>query len=159
MDVQARALFREWDVAARDTLLHSHWSELGLEALMLVRPLVVVGNPDGGDLHWLANPELLLAVQGRWPDHTLIPALCLARQVTPRTRLMAAGAGLIAACLPALSRPLADANIHRVVQALIAAEANPLSGSSKMSLVRALRCDPRKLLSTIAPPPAGTEQP
>lgn len=157
MDAQARALLKKWDVAARDALLHSHWSELGIEALMLVRPLVVVGNPDEGDLHWLANPELLLAVKGRWPDDTLILALCLAHQITPRTRLMAAGAGLVATCLPALSRPLADADIHRIVQALIAADANPLSGTSKMSLVRALRCDSRKLPSSGVTQAAGQE--
>jgi len=159
MDLQARALLREWDVAPRDALLHSHWSELGLEALMLVRPLVVVGNPESNDLHWLANAGLLLAVQGRWPNDTLIPALCLADQIAPRTRLMAAGAGLIAACIPALTRPLADLDIYRTWQALIAAQANPLAGATKMSLVRALRCDPRKLPSAHVQPPEGPEQP
>ena len=159
MDPEARALLKEWDVAAREALLHSDWSSIGLEAIALVRPLVVVGNPDTGNLHWLANPELLLAMQGQCQDDTLIPALCLAHQVTQRTRLMASGAGLIAGCVMALSRPLADAEIYRVWQALLAADANPLSSATKMSLVRTLRCDSRKLPSLKAPRSATQGQP
>ncbi|MEK8049579.1 hypothetical protein AACH10_04945 [Ideonella sp. DXS22W] len=159
MDPEARALWREWDVAAREALLYSDWSTLGLEAFMLVRPLVLIGNPDADGLHWLANPQVLLALQGRAPDDTQIPAICLAHQVTQRTRLMAAGAGLIAGCVAPLSRPLADPDIHRVWQALVAADANPLSGTTKMSLVRALRCDPRKLPSPNGARAATGEQP
>lgn len=160
MDPEARVLWREWDVAAREALLYSDWSTLGLEGFMLVRPLVLVGNPDTDHLHWLANPEVLLAMQGRTPDDTLIPAICLAHQVTQRTRLMASGAGLIAGCVAPLSRPLADPDIYRVWQALVAADANPMAGAAtKMSLVRALRCDPRKLPSPKAARAATGAQP
>ena len=56
MDPGAAELLQEWDLAPTGLLQFQDWTEAGLHALMLVRPLVVVGCADGsGALHWLAT--------------------------------------------------------------------------------------------------------
>ena len=137
---------RELDAAADGAIQFNDWSEEGLTALLLVRPPVVVGNVDGtADLHWVANPETLLAAQNHWPDSKLITVIALAYQVSAKTRFQAVSASLFAACAPALSQQLHPATINRIWLALIKAEVNPLATTQKMNLVRVLGCDPRKL--------------
>jgi hypothetical protein len=137
---------RELDTAAEGAIQFRDWSEEGLKALLLVRPPVVVGDVDGpSDLHWVANPDTLLAAQNHWSANTLITVIALAYQISARTRFQAISAGLFAACAPALSQPLPPATIERVWQALIKADVNPLATTQKMNLVRVLGCDPRKL--------------
>ena len=85
MEPEAAKLMQDWDLVPNGLLRLEDWTEAGLHALMLVRPLIVVGCADGaGPLHWLANSEILLAVQGQWPKDTRIPALVLAHQISER---------------------------------------------------------------------------
>jgi nitrogen fixation protein len=113
---------------------------------MLVRPLVVVGCAEGaGALHWLANGEVLLAVQGQWPKDTRIPALVLANQITPQTRLQAVGAGILAVCAPSLGRHLGPEALYRIWLRLLDAKLNPLTAISKMGFARTMGCDSRRL--------------
>lgn len=137
---------RELDAAAEGAIQFNDWSEEGLEALLLIRPPVVVGNVNGtADLHWVANPETLLAAQNHWSAETLITVIALAHQISAKTRFQAISASLFAACAPALSQPLPPATINRIWHALIEAGVNPLATTQKMNLVRVLGCDPRKL--------------
>lgn len=152
MDPHASALLREWDLAAPGLLQIRDWSKDGLLAMALVRPAVVVGCVEGdGPLGWVANPEVLLAAQGHLAADTLFPVICLAHQITQRTRIHAAGAGLFAACSAALNAQLPAATTFRLWQALIKAELNPLSSTNKMAFVRVTGCDPRKLPSARQP--------
>jgi hypothetical protein len=146
IDQTTAELMRELDAAADGAIQFNDWSEEGLKALLLVRPPVVVGNVGGtADLHWVANPETLLAAQNHWPDDKVITVIALAYQISAKTRLQAVSASLFAACAPALSQQLHPATINRIWQALIKAEVNPLATTQKMNLVRVLGCDPRKL--------------
>jgi len=155
MDPAAGELMRDWDIAAQGLMQLSDWSEEGLHALMLVRPLVVVGCAEGkGPLNWLANADILLAAQNQWPKETRVPVLILAPQITPTTRIQAVGAGVFAACAPSIHRALPPGDLFRLWQALIRAKLNPLSSSNKMTLVRATGCDPRKLPAVRASKPA-----
>jgi len=150
---------RALDAAAEGAIQFRDWSDEGLKALLLVRPPVVVGNVDGTtDLHWVANPETLLAAQNHWPANTLITVIALAYQISAKTRFQAISASLFAACAPALSQQLHPATIERVWQALIKADVNPLSTTQKMNLVRVLGCDPRKLpaVRQVKPKPGET---
>lgn len=146
MDPAAADLLQEWDLAPTGLLQFQDWTEAGLHALMLVRPLIVVGCADGaGALHWLANGEVLQAVQGRWPNHTLIPALVLAHQITPKTRLQAVGAGALAVCAPSLGRHLPPDTLYSIWLRLMQAELNPLTTTNKMGFARVMGCDSRRL--------------
>jgi len=146
IDQTTAELMRELDAAADGAIQFNDWSEEGLTALLLVRPPLVVGNVDGtADLHWVANPETLLAAQNHWPDDKVITVMALASQVSAKTRFLAVSASLFAACAPALSQQLHPATINRIWQALIKAGVNPLATTQKMNLVRVLGCDPRKL--------------
>lgn len=146
MEPAAAEVLREWDLAPTGLIQCQDWTEAGLHALMLVRPLVVVGSTDGaGALHWLANGEVLLAMQGRWPNDTKIPALVLAHQITHQTRLQAVGAGILAACAPSLGRHLAPETLYRIWLRLLGAKLNPLTASGKMGFARTMGCDSRRL--------------
>ncbi len=146
MDPAAAALLREWDLAPNGLLQYGDWEEAGLEAVMLARPLIVVGCADGkGTLHWLANGEVLLAVQGRWPKDKQIPALVLAHQITSKTRLQAVGAGIFAASAPSLGGHLPPEALYRLWSHLRAANLNPLTCTNKMGFARAMGCDSRRL--------------
>jgi hypothetical protein len=146
MDPAAAELLRDWDLAPTGLLRFQDWTEAGLHALMLVRPLIVVGCADGaGALHWLANGEVLLAVQGRWPRDTRIPALVLAQQITRQTRIQAAGAGILAVCAPSLGRHLPPETLHKLWLHLVEAKLNPLTATCKMGFARSLGCDSRRL--------------
>jgi hypothetical protein len=146
MDPAAAELLRDWDLAPTGLLRFQDWTEAGLHALMLVRPLIVVGCANGaGALHWLANGEVLLAVQGRWPRDTRIPALVLAHQITPQTRLQAVGAGILAVCAPSLGRHLGPETLYRIWLRLLSAKLNPLAAINKMSFARVMGCDSRRL--------------
>lgn len=146
MEPVAAELLREWDLAPSGLLRSEDWTEAGLHALMLVRPVIVVGCADGaGALHWLANGEVLLAIQGRWPRDTRIPAVVLAHQITPQTRLQAVGAGIIATCAPSLGRHLLPETLYRLWLRLVEAKLNPLASTSKMGFARVMGCDSRRL--------------
>lgn len=146
MDPAAAELLKGWDLAPTGLLRFQDWTEAGLHALMLVRPLIVVGCADGaGALHWLANGEVLLAVQGRWPKDTRIPALVLAHQITPQTRLQAVVAGILAVCAPALGRHLGPETLYRIWLRLLDAKLNPLTATNKMAFARVMGCDSRRL--------------
>lgn len=146
MEPAAAELLREWDLAPTGLLQCQDWTESGLHALMLIRPVVVVGSADGaGALHWLANGEVLLAIQGRWPRDTRIPAVVLAHQITPQTRLQAVGAGILATCAPSLGRHLPPQALYRLWLRLVEAKLNPLATTSKMAFARVMGCDSRRL--------------
>jgi len=146
MDPGSGRLMREWDIAMPGLLQFEDWTMEGLSALMLVRLPVVVGCVEGsGPLAWLANPEVLLAAQCHWPRDHRIPVIALAHQVTERTRIQAAGAGLFATSAAALSPQLPAPTAFRLWHELIKVELNPLRGTNKMAFVRVTGCDPRKL--------------
>jgi hypothetical protein len=146
MDAAAAELLREWDLAPNGLLQFQDWTEAGLHALMLVRPLIVVGCAEGaGALHWLANGEVLLAVQGRWPKDARIPALVLAHQITPQTRLQAVGAGILAVCAPSLGRHLPPETLYKLWLRLMEAKLNMLTATNKMGFARVMGCDSRRL--------------
>ena len=146
MDAAAADLLHRVDLAPPRILNVHDWSRMGLEALMLCHLPVVVGSAHGTrEMGWLANPALLLAAQQHWPSDTLIPVVVLAHQVAERTRKLVAGGGLFAASAPALAQPTSPSGLHRVWTAMIEAGLNPLATTSKMNLVRAAGCDPRKL--------------
>lgn len=146
MDPAASTLMREWDIATTGLIQLDDWSEEGLHALMLVRPPVVVGCVEGtGPLGWVANAEVLLAAQSQWPRDSRIPVIVLAHQITERTRTQVAGAGLFAACTPALNPKLPPTTVFRLWQKLIKVQLNPLANTNKMALVRVLGCNTRDL--------------
>lgn len=146
MDPGAAELLQDWDLAPNGLLQYQDWTEAGLHALMLVRPLIVVGCADGaGALHWLANGEVLLAVQGRWPKDTRIPALVLAHQITPQTRLQAVGAGILAVCAPALGRHLPPETLYKLWLRLMEAKLATLTATNKMGFARVMGYDSRRL--------------
>jgi len=159
MDPVVAELMREVDIASPRLLSFPDWSEQGLEALMLARLPVAVGNEAGhADLNWLANPQVLVTAQRQWPGHKSIPTLVLAHQTSERTRRLVAGGGLFAECAPPLYRSLGPAALYRLWQALIEHDLNPLASRLKMNLVRATCCDPHKLPAVRAvKPPEGSE--